>query len=913
MSDIGAQFLGSSTQIGSLARRCFKSCGYRTDLIREDSDLVTGRDRLVGFAHRPFDTRSACIAILHSDATPESDVTSCREIGAALFCTANDTVWNVWAQTVNAKPRHLCTLRPSEVENYFRARKADFEPGTIFRAKTWQRTGVGRQLDFVDAGLLPMIEREAGARLLDLFERMVAVTMNSLGWDEVPNDNDEAHWLTQANFWLLAAKLFHDKRVERFINLNLQDVPTVFGRVATHYNRKNPTSPQMKGRLRALQQAARIASEGPSFQSSSAETLGALYEEGLISPTTRKLLGTHRTPTYLVDYMLAKLSGFIEHIGYQNLHVFEPACGHAPFLSGALRLMSDMLPPAIADDQRRRHDFLRSRLRGCDHDPFALEIARLSLTLADIPNDNGWVLEHMDIFAGGSLAKETAAATVVLANPPFEKEQAATFLRRTVAALQPGTVFGFVLPINELTGVASADTRRQLLAECEIKEISVFPDRMFKFASVETGIVLGRKHEARSAVLSKNIEFRRVRESKIRDFRERYESSWSDTVDAAWLATANSGRLVLPELPKVWDACRHLPRFDQFAKIGQGLTHRAKSDPVFPKGTITESREKLSGLVEGFASIDDSPDTHLTPTRWWLNLDKRTIRRSLAGTEIGTPQIVLNYAPVDRDAWRLKAFIDEAGRAATSDFLLVRSVTLPREVLWAICNSPVSNFHALSFGTKRHTTVGVMRSLRVPDFAARDLLPLVKAVRSYLVAAVEFTTKNTSKIGPKTRVKGTAKPSALGQLHLVIGDTANDHELQSAREVLRALHWRVDAEVLRLYALPPELERALLDSFDGVHRVGVPFEQTRYIPRNFREVLTLDEFLLITDEWDATDTRRCELIEKRIKAGRRTPAEEKEFRSLQRLLTLHRRYHHPQPMIDEDKLRRLLAEDKRQA
>jgi hypothetical protein len=150
-------------------------------------------------------------------------------------------------------------------------------------------------------------------------------------------------------------------------------------------------------------------------------------------------------------------------------------------------------------------------------------------------------------------------------------------------------------------------------------------------------------------------------------------------------------------------------------------------------------------------------------------------------------------------------------------------------------------------------------------------------------------------------------------MQLGIGDAPSDDEIQAASERLRALHWRVDAEVLRLYALPPKLERELLDTFDGVRRVGVPFEQTRYIPREFRDVATLDEFLRITDEWDATDAQRCELIEKRIKTGRRTPEEEKEFRSLQRLLSSHRRYHNPQPMIDEDKLRRLLEEDKRWA
>jgi hypothetical protein len=123
------------------------------------------------------------------------------------------------------------------------------------------------------------------------------------------------------------------------------------------------------------------------------------------------------------------------------------------------------------------------------------------------------------------------------------------------------------------------------------------------------------------------------------------------------------------------------------------------------------------------------------------------------------------------------------------------------------------------------------------------------------------------------------------------------------------LHWRVDSEVLRLYALPPKLERELLDFFDGVKRVGVPFEQTRYIPREFRDVYRLDNFLRITDEWEQTDDRRCELIEIRFRRGRRTSAEKKEFSELQHLFDLHRQFYSPEPLIDEVKLKQLQEED----
>src|ERR1035437_8747536 len=109
--------------------------------------------------------------------------------------------------------------------------------------------------------------------------------------------------------------------------------------------------------------------------------------------------------------MLARLSGWIEELGHKRCHIFEPACGHAPFLSGALRIVSDMLPASIADDPKERHDFLKGHLRGCDSDSFALEIARLSLTLADIPGENGWVLNDGAMFAGSTLAHRSEEDT----------------------------------------------------------------------------------------------------------------------------------------------------------------------------------------------------------------------------------------------------------------------------------------------------------------------------------------------------------------------------------------------------------------------------------------------------------------------------------------------------------------------
>ena len=655
-----------SARTSQLVQRCLRGCGYHGDLIVPDYPLTLDCSLpFVAFAHRPHDARSSCMAFLPESRTPSVDLTGLGELGVPLAFLAGDDTWEMWSLRGDG-PRLERTLAVRHVEKFFDTHKSEFAPGTIFRAKSWQRVGECQQLEFVDPNLLPMLERNAGSRLCNLFERMVATTMDSLRWKSVPNDDDEVHWLTKANFWLLAAKLLHDKRVPRFINLDLHDVRTVFARVATHYSRDNPNPPKINGRLRALQEAARLVVTPPMFRNISAETLGVLYEEALISPTTRKLLGTHRTPTYLVDYMLARLGGWIGELGHKRCHVFEPACGHAPFLSGALRLVSDMLPANVAEDQKARHDFIKDHLRGCDSDDFALEIARLSLTLADIPNENGWVLNSGDMFAGSTLADETKAATVVLANPPFEKEQAAKFFQRTVSALQPGTVFGFVLPVNELTGAASAATRKQLLADCEIKEICVFPDRMFKFASVETGIVLGRKHEAKRGSVVAGIRFRRVRESKMTDFRERYDDSWRDMVDAEWLLKENTARFVVPEFKKIWDRCGSFGLLSEIAHVTKGFDFTSTEDAEFPKGQITDSNVKQPSFVQGFKNLQEEPETHQTPKLVWLNTDSRVVKTSRGGTAEKIPQVVQSYSPTDRDQWRHKVFIDLVGRRATS-------------------------------------------------------------------------------------------------------------------------------------------------------------------------------------------------------------------------------------------------------
>ena len=383
-------------------------------------------------------------------------------------------------------------------------------------------------------------------------------------------------------------------------------------------------------------------------------------------------------------------------------------------------------------------------------------------------------------------------------------------------------------------------------------------------------------------------------------------------------------QLLIPRLAALWTTGASSPKFESIAAITHGLYFLPKTHPAFPRGAVTVLSEPSPGLVEGFSTAIGGWETHLTPKPTWLNLNPVVIEWPMEGTTLKKTQVLMNHGRASRQVWRHKAFIDSAGRPFTHRFIVFRPMgRYPLELLWALCNSPYANAYTFTDSGKRDLSATFLRQMPIPDLGKSDTRPLVSAVRAYLTAARRFSEIQSARPAqPKRRGNAGRAAESAAKLQLELGGIELDEPQAeaAAREHLRALHWRVDAEVLNLYALPAALERELLDFFDGVRRVGVPFEQKGYIPAGFREVQRLEDFLRITDEWEQTDDRRCYFIEMRVQRGRRTADEEKEFKSLQRLYDLRRAYCRWQrtgdansPLIDEAMFKRLREEDAKKA
>jgi hypothetical protein len=91
-------------------------------------------------------------------------------------------------------------------------------------------------------------------------------------------------------------------------------------------------------------------------------------------------------------------------------------------------------------------------------------------------------------------------------------------------------------------------------------------------------------------------------------------------------------------------------------------------------------------------------------------------------------------------------------------------------------------------------------------------------------------------------------------------DRGNNETLriESDKKELRKLLLSIDAEVMRLYDLPPKMEKRVLDLFQGSQRKGVDFRFDGYYPDGFESAIPLHEYLseeyqrstvAFADEW----------------------------------------------------------------
>ncbi len=842
----------------------------------------------LAYCRAPHDLRSAGIAVINVPigGTSQQAVGSMKAAGAPVVITlGGHHDWELWRQSFTGSP-HLERFGESKkLGGFLHEYRSILNPDAIYRAKLWGRIDAkAHQPEMLDLNYLPLIEQRLGEKVAGLLEECFSHLLDEFGWSYKEGMSPgRAKWLVQAPFWLLAAKVLRDKQVHSFKGVNLTDFTATFGKLAKHYQSKHaePTPVTVaKYQEAALTEVARRIDRFHSLELMSTEALGHIYESAIINKETRKRWGTHSTPVWLIDYMLGRLRPLIADMHPSKRRVFEPAVGHGGFLVGALRVLDELMP---AGDRLQRKDYLRKRLSGVDIDDFSQEVARLALTLADVPNANGWSLDCQDMYEGDTLETRISQADIILANPPFEDfsaserpqgslvNKAAEVVKQAMLHLPRGGIFGFVLPQTFLSSKEGIETRRRMLNDCDVMEMTLFADKVLEFGEPESMIILG--HKSPTLTRQRNLTiYQRVREKQVPVFKGCFEPSSKDEVDQARFSQLADADCTLPVLPELWSHLARLPKLQDVALVGRGFSFRSKADPAFEPGTIMQSKKPFPGSVAGHGSVNEVRYTHERPEELWFNLSDKAIATQRAGTVVGVPQVLLNHGRISRTEWRLQAVLDAEGHAVTGRVLMIRPPVEKLSLLsvWGIMNSPLAHLYAYSLSGTRDVLLGDIQKMPFPaKVSLHSTKRLDRAVRCYLDAAQQFSELSSNGL-------------LVESDDLFHGISVESQSIEQAKMGLMYLHWRVDAEVLRLYALPPELERALLDTFRGVERRGVPFRQNEYFPAHFTDLQRLEDLLAITGEWEQTSARKTELIEKKI----RNEASDDELKELARLKML---------------------------
>lgn len=783
-------------------RNALIGCGFKRGLILSDYQYADFRAQgmplrtadLVAFTNRPMDLSTAAVAVVRAqsgEGPPSGLLERCWALGAPhVFIVPGDTAqW--WIIKGRDEPEHKQNIPLQQVGAFFADRAADFSPRQI-RARKWS---FGRQLEFVDAGLLPALNHEVGRKLHDLLEQLIVDAVAA--YQESHAKEPEFRGLFRLVFRLVTGKILKDKG--ELPDLEFSSPRAVMQQVAAYYGEPEFDHPALDDR-----EVAKLLADGVSrgirFHNLSADSLAYIYENTLVTRETRKLYGTHSTPREIADYITWRLP--IDEVPFGERHVFDPGVGCATLLVSAMRRLKLDIDPSWG--MQREHRYFVSRLAGFDVDQFALEAAVLALTLADFPNRDGWRMRMDNLWTSSALESGARKATILLANPPFEdftpkdraglrrrgmepaaSNKASELLRRALPCLPTGALIGMVLPRETLEGKRSLSIREEVLKALDLIEVCLLPDRMFTHSKTESGLLLARKTKRRT-----NVSFRQVGEDDRERFRERYGATFEDSVAQSYFASQPECVLRVPLLRGIWECTEGTCiKVGDVARVGKGLNYHAQKD--LPRGTHTVSDTCFDGAVRGYNRVRDSLRVLSLVSPVWMSVDEEAVQVGRMGTETGCPQVLLNYARSRRRVWRASAAVDSEGSAVSSRFYCVRptSESVSLRFLAAVINGPVANAFLCSYCDRRDNSYPVVRGIPVPQSTVDQRAEVEQAVQAYEEA-----------IRPR-----------------------EPFQPEVSKEALRELLARVDTLVLSLYRLPGELREALLGRFSGVKRPGVPF------------------------------------------------------------------------------------------
>ncbi len=762
------------------------------------------------FGQTPISYDSACMGVVQANGLrSQLLINKCRALGAPIILEVDAKEIREWNVSRKENCHGLVETYPADrVGDMLASRAALWRPQSLLRLKNVGSYHWDQQLALF-VGLLPELEEHIQRTLDPLLRDTLSSVRRS--YVDSTGREPEGSRIFKLIFWTLTAKVFYDRQVSGFSRLSGES-DELLAAVARHYRASTPRLLTPEARQIAADRIWRDFD----FRNLSVEVLAQIWSSTLVDTETKRKLSIHRTSRSIVRYLVERIS--FSGSGDDKRLILEPCSGSAVFLLGAMNFLR---PRLFGMDALERHRYFVNHLVGIEADPFAVEISKLALTLADFPNPNGWNIEHGDVFSSSGSAKYLSQTAVVLCNPPYgdfvpdqRKHSGAQYVQKPAAILDhvlkhlhPEGVLGFVLPRIFVDGRgAYAEVRGRIAKRFRSVEITLLPDRAFEGADSEIAILIAQDpipHKT-SYIINRKVDDGAFPWSV---FEESHQVSSEHTAEMSIEAANRS--LLVPELPEVWDFLESYPTLGDFADVHRGIEWNI---PLTEKGAETGNRSGLVGScpAEGF-KLGVAPQTHFRvfeqPATAYLNFHPDIQRGSAWRHPWEKPKAILNKAARSRGHWRMAATPDSKGLACYQTYFGVwpKQNTIDEWLLSAILNSPVANAFVATREGKTDVTRETLIRIPSPIFTEAQRIKIRGLIKEYQAC---------TSVMPLAGKKGDAE----------------------------GLLKRIDAAVLSGYRMPPRIERQLLDFFRGQER-PINHSFSDYFPEDMSVYFSLEEFL----------------------------------------------------------------------
>ena len=770
-------------------KRSLTNLGYRAGDVHQEFkfaavDQPARPIRLVdvaAFVDGPASYRTAALGVVRAVAneTVLQTVEATRSLGAPFLVVIERDEASIWTYSINGATQ-LDSVTASQWQTLL-ADRTRFGPGPIRQLKSLQvREDVPTTGLLFDPRTLYSIRANTQLALDDMLAQFLSHfdgVRSTLGQLSLQTHYEALFPLV---FRLLAGKILIDRDDKRVAFVDPDNALQVVTTVEALYSLSPQRLQWTKTRVAQLTSAWLALREGLYVRNVAADDLAFLYENTLITPETRKAFGTHSTPYSAADYVIRSLQ-LPEGNAAARLRVYEPFAGACVFLTAALRRFKELFPQSWT--VAKTHEHLVSHFFASEIDPFACEIARLALILADYPNHNGWRITREDLFESDRLAQQVSQCDVLLCNPPFEdfdNSITGRSIHKPVVLLDaivktPPAFVGVVMP----SGFSTHNVYREHIRRiCEIYgdvEVMQLPEGVFRHATIGAEILIAQCRHNEDAKHADARQETTIRKSVVRraDWPRFTRTLQTSSTEVAQIDTRRSpGLLALRPLRRIWEYLTESPVLGDVADLHRGLewkqdqgeASRSKATPGFRRG-LHRSGESLAQFeVKQTAYLDTRPSN---------------LRGGAINYPWTSPKLIANAIRTSRGPWRLAATVDTDGLMVSQQFYGIWLRESPKRALTlielcAILNSPLANAFSFVHDEQKHLRKETLQKLPLPQ--ARISREIDSLIGEYASACEDDG-------GPLF----SSRPKSAEDLLL-----------------------EIDALVLRAYDLPPRLERDLL-------------------------------------------------------------------------------------------------------